>query len=275
MPKPKHKRKVTKKPGKSMSRSHVMPIKWTVKEWKDFLWMVSDIVREIRVISSGGQYLIAAMDPANVAMFVIEISVSRKVPKFDATINTKEFYAIMKEFIGAQHSLDVKILYQASKEPHLKILVGKSDFTLPVTIPAKEDRQIKVPNLTYSAAMMVDSKLLEAAIKRTDMVDVSVRFSIELESNELVLFAKGDDKELPMRNVLDVSAEFFPEAMVEAPISSKFSVEYLKKILKHFHKFSPKIKVYLRQDYPVMLEIRNVDRGLFVQFILAPRVDND
>lgn len=58
-----------------------------------------------------------------------------------------------------------------------------------------------------------------------------------------------------------------------AKIKSKYSVEYLKKMVSA-GKLADKVTVHFNQDYPLKIDYVVQDR-LSLSFILAPRVDND
>ncbi|NJL43790.1 MAG: DNA polymerase sliding clamp, partial [Nitrosarchaeum sp.] len=59
----------------------------------------------------------------------------------------------------------------------------------------------------------------------------------------------------------------------DALVRSKFSIEYLKKMIQG-SKLAEKATVRLSQDYPIKIEFTEVNK-LHLAFILAPRVDND
>ena len=56
-------------------------------------------------------------------------------------------------------------------------------------------------------------------------------------------------------------------------IKSKYSVEYLKKMIQGA-KLSDRVKIQFNHDYPLKIEYNAIDRVL-LSFILAPRVEND
>ncbi|MBS3153349.1 hypothetical protein J4426_02185 [Candidatus Woesearchaeota archaeon] len=56
-------------------------------------------------------------------------------------------------------------------------------------------------------------------------------------------------------------------------ISSKYSIEYLRKIMKGA-KLADNAYLYIGNDYPLKIEYRIRDK-MSLQFILAPRVKND
>ena len=56
-------------------------------------------------------------------------------------------------------------------------------------------------------------------------------------------------------------------------IKSKYSIEYLKKIVKG-GKLSNMAEISFNKDYPLKVEFKEVDK-VMMSFILAPRVEND
>jgi len=57
------------------------------------------------------------------------------------------------------------------------------------------------------------------------------------------------------------------------PVKSKYSVEYLKKMIMG-GKITDKVTVCFDRDYPLKLDFKEVDK-VQLSFILAPRVENN
>ena len=86
-----------------------------------------------------------------------------------------------------------------------------------------------------------------------------------------------------MINALDLSAEEFrkfPDLKFEvqdaagAAVSSKYSPEYLKVLLKFVVAFDVVPRFYMRRDYPLMV-VWELSGGSWVKYLLAPRAAED
>ncbi|RME53408.1 hypothetical protein D6783_02085, partial [Candidatus Woesearchaeota archaeon] len=138
-------------------------------------------------------------------------------------------------------------------------------FSLPL-IELGEKEQ-KVPSLDFKAVVETDAARLAEAIEDVDIVGESVSFVID--KKKFKISAAGDLRKA------EIEIEAGDGATIDAKemVKSKFSVEYLKKMMQG-GKLADKVVLRLSQDYPIKLEYTAVDK-LHLAFILAPRVDND
>jgi len=113
------------------------------------------------------------------------------------------------------------------------------------------------------------SSVLGDAVEDVSIISESVSFSCEPDKFRII--AEGDlskaDIEIKSNDEISIRSE------TKAKVKSKYSVEYLKKMMLG-SKLSDMVTVSFSQDYPLRLEYKTVDKILLV-FILAPRVEND
>ena len=147
----------------------------------------------------------------------------------------------------------------------------KSDSTRTFSLPLLdvEEKEQKIPNLTFPATVEMTSSVLADAIEDSNIVGESVTLS--LEPLKFTVRAESESThaniEIPGENGTKITSS------TTAKVKSKYSVEYLKKMMSGA-KLSDQVTVHLNQDYPLKLEYKVVDK-LSLNFILAPRVDND
>ena len=132
-----------------------------------------------------------------------------------------------------------------------------------------EEKEQKIPNLTFPSTVEMTSSVLADAIEDSNIVGESVTLS--LEPLKFTVRAESESThaniEIPGENGTKITSS------TTAKVKSKYSVEYLKKMMLGA-KLSDQVTVHLNQDYPLKLEYKVVDK-LSLNFILAPRVDND
>ncbi len=117
------------------------------------------------------------------------------------------------------------------------------------------------------ASVNLPSSVLSEAIEDMDIVSESVTFKVD--SNALTILAAGDLKNADVVIEKDDSIKI----VVEGEHKSKYSIEYLKKMIQG-GKLVSNATLKFSNDYPLTLEFAEPDK-LSLMFILAPRVDND
>jgi proliferating cell nuclear antigen len=237
---------------------------------KDSIAVISDLVNEARFkISRDGLEMIA-MDPANVAMVVYKLLSSAfteyEVPKeMELAINL----ANLKQVLRRAKANDILTL-QVAEENKLQItLKGNTVRTFSLPIIDIEEKEQRVPNLTFPVMVQTASHVLNDAIEDADIVAESVTFAAE--PNKFSISAEGDLSkahiEIAHGNETKITCES------PAKVKAKYSIEYLKKMIAA-GKLADTVTIGFNQDYPLKLEYKVVDK-VMLSFILAPRVEND
>ncbi|MBU1974489.1 MAG: hypothetical protein KKH52_03785, partial [Nanoarchaeota archaeon] len=147
----------------------------------------------------------------------------------------------------------------------------KSNTTRSFSIPTLEldDKEQRVPELTFPLAIHTKSSILAEAIEDVSVVAESVTFLGEKE--QLSVKAEGDLSKAFIEIKPDDQTAINTESTDKH--KAKYSLEYLKKMIAG-GKLSDQVSLYFNTDYPLKLEYKVTDR-LLLSFILAPRVDND
>lgn len=238
-------------------------------QFKDSISVISELVNEARFkISKDGVELIA-MDPANVAMVIFKF-LSTGFAEFE--VDAEQELAInltnLKQILRRAKGNDVVTFEVTNNKLQVQF---KSDSTRTFSLPLLdfEEKNQRVPNLSFPVSISVASSILNDAIEDADVVAESVSFIAEPE--KFVVHAEGDLSKAVVEIKQSENTKITSETT--ARIRSKYSIEYLKK-LTSASKLSDEVSIFFNQDYPLKLEYKVVDK-LLLSFILAPRVDND
>ncbi len=234
---------------------------------KDSTTIIADLVNEVRFkISPDGMELIA-MDPANVAMVIYKLLSSA----------FSEYHVTTTSYIGVNLN-DLKGVFRRTKpqdtmtlelaENKLKVTLkggSKREFYLPLI--DIDEREQKIPNLSFTAVVHTNSDVLSDAIDDADIIGESVIFSADAEA-----FTVSSSSDLS-KAVIEILADEKTKIKAAVEVRSKYSIEYLKKMVPA-GKLAPIVEVSFSKDYPLKLDYKLMDK-MELMFILAPRVDND
>lgn len=236
---------------------------------KDSITVLSDLVNEARFKLTRDGVELIAMDPANVAMVIFKL-LSSGFTEYDIekdqeiAINLASFKQVLK-----RSSASDIISLEVGSDNKLQIqLKGNTTRTFSLPLIELEEREQRVPNLSFPVSVSVKSSVLNDAISDADVVAESVTFAAEPE--KFTVAAEGDLSKAQIEMKGD-SAKIKSET--SAKVKSKYSIEYLKKMISA-GKLSDEVSIFFNQDYPLKLEYKVVDK-LLMSFILAPRVEND
>ena len=240
------------------------------KYFKDSISIVSDLVIEVKFKAGPNGLKLVAMDPANVAMVIFELF-SSCFTEYD--VQEAEEMAInlnnLKQVLRRAKSDDILTL-ETTEDNKLKIIL-KSNTTRSFSLPILEieDKEQRVPELTFPIVVEMDSSTLAESIEDVSVVAESVTFLGE--KNLLAVKAEGDLSKAFIEIKQDSNTIIKTDS--EEKFKAKYSLEYLKKMIAG-GKLNSKVFLYFNTDYPLKLEYKVVDKVL-LSFILAPRVDND
>ena len=238
--------------------------------FKESIAIISELVTEAKFKVTADGLELVAMDPANVAIVIFKLLSSSftqyevKKPE-ELTINLNN----LKQILRRAKSDDILSL-ETGDDAKLKIQL-KSATTRSFSIPTLEgdDKEQKVPQLTFPVVVNMNSTMLSEAIDDVSVVAESVTFLGE--NSSLSVKAEGDLSKAFIEIKNDENTSIKAEDGVK--FKAKYSLEYLKKMIAG-GKLSDRVTLYFNNDYPLKLEYKVVDR-LMLSFILAPRVDND
>lgn len=240
------------------------------KYLKESISIISELVNEARFKFSKEGIELVAMDPANVAMVVFKLLSSTFA---EYSLKENVFMALnlsnLKQVLKRAKPEDVLSL-EITPENRLQITFKSSTtrtFTLPII--DIEEKEQRIPELSFPTVIETVSHILNDAIEDVDIVGESVSFEVDRE--KFTVSAEGDLS----KAMIEIKADDLTtiKADTNEKIRSKYSIEYLKKMMMG-SKLADTVKIMFNKDYPLKLEYKTIDKVL-LDFILAPRVDND
>ncbi len=234
---------------------------------KDSISIISELVNETRIKVGNNGIELVAMDPANVAMVIFrllpsvftEYSVEKPV---DIAVNLANF----KQILRRANPTDMLTLELADNRLKMQ-LKSASTRTFSLPIIDIEEKEQKVPELKFPVTIQMPSSALNEAVSDADTVAESVSFSAE--NGVFTLKAEGDLNSA----AIEIKADDSTKIQVAGDVKSKYSVEYLKKMMEG-SKLADSVTIQFNKDYPLKLTYATVDK-VMLSFILAPRVDTD
>lgn len=236
---------------------------------KDSVSIISELVNEARFKITPDSVELVAMDPANVAMIIFKLLSSSFVEynikePTELSINLDNLKKILRR------ASPTDVLTLELDKAKLKItLKGRAVRTFSLPILELEEKEQKIPNLNFPVNVTTTTNVLDEAIEDVDIVAESV--SLEVEPESFVISAEGDMSHAKIE--IKPSEDTSIKADQKAKVKSRYSIEYLKKIVKA-SKLANNVTVMFNKDYPLRVEYKVIDK-LLLAFILAPRVDND
>jgi len=237
---------------------------------KDSIAVISDLVNEARFKITRDGLELVAMDPANVAMVIFKLF-SSSFTEYDVekeqeiAINLQNFKQILRR-VGPSDILALELTGENKLQIQLK---GNTIRTFSLPLIEIEEKEQRIPNLTFPVIIGTTSAVLNDAIADADIVAESVTLAVEPE--KFTISAEGDlsKAHIEIKN----GEETKIKSQSPAKIKAKYSIEYLKKMI-NAGKLANEVSIFFNQDYPLKLEYKIVDK-LLLSFILAPRVEND
>ncbi|MBR9692262.1 proliferating cell nuclear antigen (pcna) [Candidatus Woesearchaeota archaeon] len=239
------------------------------KYFKDSVSVISELVNEARFKITPNAVELVAMDPANVAMVIFKL-LSSSFTEYDVKEETELAINLgnLKQILRRAKPDDMLSMELADNK--LKIqLKGRSTRTFSLPIIELDEKEQKIPDLTFPLSIKTTSAILNDAIEDVDIVADSVSFIAE--PKKLTVQAEGDLSNAHIEIDADDSTKIDVEGSDK--IKSKYSIEYLKKMMAGA-KLADEVTIKFNKDYPLKLEFKEVDKVL-LSFILAPRVEND
>lgn len=239
------------------------------KYLKDSITVISELVNEARFKITPSSIELVAMDPANVAMVIFKLLGSAFTEyKVDQDTEISVNMSNFKQILRRAKPSDMMTLELG--EGVLSItLRGESTRTFSLPLIDIDEKEQKIPNLEFPVTIKTASSKLADAVEDVDVVAESVSFVAE--PKKFTVHAEGDLSKAHIEIKGDDATHIATNT--QDKIKSKYSVEYLKKMLGA-SKLANEVTIQFNKDYPLRLEFKEMDKVLLA-FILAPRVEND
>jgi len=237
----------------------------------DSISVIGELVNDVIFKVDKNQIKLVAMDPANVAMVIFTLLSSAFTEyKVEKPVTMALNLDALKTILRRAKPSDVLTIELDEQKHRLRMqLKSEATRTFNLSLIDMEDKEQKIPELNFPIKVETLSYRFDEAVQDMDVVSESV--ALVAMKDAFVVEAES--------NLQDARTEIHSdgETTVKTPsketVRAKYSIEYLKKILKG-SKLANKVTLQFNKDYPLKVDYLVKDK-LSLSFILAPRVAND
>ncbi len=238
---------------------------------KDSILIISELVNEVNLKFFKDRIELVAVDPATVAMVIFKLLSSA----------FSEYQVEKERVIGISLDALTQILRRVKPTDILTLELDEDKNRLNIVLKGStvrkfnlslldiDEREQKIPALKFAAKIETNTLLFTEAIEDMDIISDNLTFSV----NNQNFFIQSEGTTSSGKVEISGDEETNIEIGKEEAQSSRYSVEYLKKIIKA-SKLSNNVTLEFGQDYPLRAEYKVLDK-LSLQFVLAPRIPND
>lgn len=237
---------------------------------KESVNIISDLVNEVRFKIDSDKIEMIAMDPANVAMIIFKLLSSAFV-EYEVEHERELCVSLesLKQVLRRAKPSDTLTLTLDLEKNYLKVLLkGESIRAFDLPLIDIDERVQKVPELNFPLRIETSSFILDEAIEDVGVVAESV--ALTAFNNKFVVQSEGNMGAAKIEVSTDDETNIAING-VES-VSARYSVEYLKKIIKG-SKLADTVVLQFDKDYPLKVDFKVMDK-MQMSFILAPRVEN-
>ena len=237
----------------------------------DSISIISELVNEAVFKVDKEKIELIAMDPANVAMVFFKL-LSSAFEEYSVAENTEIAVSLesLKQVLRRAKPTDVLTLELDKEKNKLKLtLKGDSKRSFSISLIDLKEANRRVPSLEFPLKINTTSSIFDEAIE--DMSVVAESLSLIGSKESLILEAESslNHAKVEIQNDKDTIIE----TKSNDSIKSRYSIEYLKKIIKG-GKLSPNVSLEFSKDYPLKIQYDVKDK-LQLGFVLAPRVSTE
>ena len=207
-----------------------------------------------------------AVDPANVAMVIVEVPAD----SFEAyTVDAEEEEVIgvdvnrindISKTIKSKELVEIKV-----KDSEMVVKFGSVQYSVQLIDPSAIRKEPKVPSLELPAKIVMDAGEFRKVINAADKISDHVVF--RSDDTGFYIEAEGDVDRIEF-HLSEAELIEFNKAVAR----SMFSVEYLKEFVKVAGS-GDLLTIHLGTNYPVRLVFDVCDGKAKVEYILAPRIE--
>lgn len=238
---------------------------------KESIAIISDLVTDTRIKIDKDKIELIAMDPANVALINFKLFSSAFVEyNVDKPVELGVNLSSLNQMLRRAKPNDILILEHDKDKNKLKLqLKGSSHRTFHLALLDIDNREQKIPDLKFPLKVKTSSFILDEAIEDVGIVAESV--ALMVDQDKFSIKSEGNISEA--RIEFPNGAETAIETMSKEAITARYSIDYLKKIIKG-SKLADTVLLQFNKDYPLKLEYNVIDKLSF-SVILAPRYSTD
>ena len=230
-----------------------------VEQFKTVMGMINDFVNEVTIRAKPDGLTVVAMDPASVAMIVVDFDKSffaelESEKEEKLTFGTGLMQQILKKSIKEQFE------FETEKDRAFVRTTGAKKKTFSLPILESSESEPKMQTFEFNAAYELKTKDLKMFLEDAMICAESITF--ESKKGKLSFHSEGDSESY------DAQAEDV-SPVKEGSARSRYSIEYLSKAVRELDE---KVTVSFSKEYPIRIDQKIP--GVSVSVIIAPRVDD-
>ena len=242
-----------------------MRIKVGVRDLKELTNLLLTLVNEAKFEFSGDGLAVKAVDPAHVAMMILNVSpegfAGYEVEEEELGIDLDKVKDILK-LTSSGDTVEItkdgnKLTFQIGNLTRSMALIDTSALTVP-----------KVPNLVLPGKVVIPKSEFVNGIKAAESITDSI--ILKFTPTEFEMYTQGDEDSVR----LTMPKDMLKEIQCEEPLKSMYPVDYLLKLAKAMDS-AEYVTIYLGTDYPVKI-VFDIVRGYGqATYLLAPRIEGE
>jgi len=236
-----------------------------IKDLKEITNLLLTLVSEAKFEFSNNGISVKAVDPAHVAMIVLNVS-KEAFLEFEAE---EEELGVdldkVRDILRLASSGDVvEISKEGSK---LTFLIGNLTRSMPL-IDTSAMSVPKVPNLVLPAKVILPVDEFEHGIKAAE--SISDNITLRITPTEFEMYTQGDEDTAR----LTIPKDMLKELSCDEPVKSMYPVDYLLKLVKAMDS-AEYLTIYVGTDYPIKIEFDITGGKGQGAYLLAPRIEGE
>ena len=242
-----------------------MRVKMNVKDLKEITNLLLTLVSEAKFEFGAEGMSVKAVDPAHVAMIVLDIS---KEAFLDYEVEEEQLGVDLDKIKDILKLASSGELVEISKDGNkLTFLIGNLTRSMPLidisalTVP-------RIPNLVLPAKVILPVSEFEYGIKAAESISDNITFRVT--PSEFEMYTEGDEDSAR----LSIPKDMLKEISCEEPVKSMYPVDYLLKLVKAMDS-ADYLTIYLGTDYPVKIEFDVAAGKGKGYYLLAPRIEGE
>ncbi|MFA4647153.1 DNA polymerase sliding clamp [Pyrococcus kukulkanii] len=238
------------------------------KEFAQLIETASRLIDEAAFKVTEEGISMRAMDPSRVVLIDLNLPTSI-FSKYEVDgeetigVNMDHFKKVLKR----GKAKDTLIL-RKGEENFLEIsLQGTATRTFRLPLIDVEEIEVDLPDLPFTAKVVVLGEVLKEAVKDASLVSDSLKFIAG--ENEFIMRAEGETQEVEIK--LTLEDEGLLDLEVQEETKSAYGVSYLADMVKGIGK-ADEVTIKFGNEMPMQMEYYIRDEGRLI-FLLAPRVE--
>jgi proliferating cell nuclear antigen len=144
--------------------------------------------------------------------------------------------------------------------------ISNRHFILPLIDISREETP-PLEKLEFSTQLRMNSDVLSSGVDDAELITDSVVFTVRKD----MLTMKSESDSSSTQLEVPSSSELLKIININSPVRSRYSLDYLKKIIKA-RKLASEANISMGTDYPMKIEF-DVPGKMRLGFVLAPRVE--